>query len=48
MKLQSPAEWSAFYLSAWKPYYQTWAQMHRQVLICSMFNLILLKKITKS
>jgi hypothetical protein len=48
MKLQSPAEWSAFYLSACKPCYQTWVQIQRQVLICSMFNLILLKKITKS
>lgn len=45
MKPQSLPEWSSLYLSAWQPYYEFWDQMQRQVLICSMFNLILLKKL---
>lgn len=48
MKLQFFPMWNNLYFSAYKPYYQTWVQVQRQVLICSMFNLILLKKITKS
>jgi len=48
MKLQFFPVWNTPYFSAYKLYCQPWIQLQRQVLICSMFNLILLKKITKS